>query len=302
MMKLFKKEDGATIVLVAIMMSVFLGLLALVVDVGNLYLEKAKIQKVVDAAALAGAGELPINQNQAQSMVTKTVELNKENPSDFSIFIQNNATTIEVIANKEVELFFANTLGIENPVITASASVDLMPITSGIGAVPLGVEYSTSLVFGTVVKLKVADATYGNFGALALTGPGAKNYETDLLNGYNFEIKVGDILSTETGAMAGKTYTAVSNRIQACPNQTYLNYSDDCKRLILVPVFKPIIIDSAKQVKQVEVVGFATFFIENVTSTSSNAEVIGRFIQTTYSGSMSSTQTNYGTYGYKLTK
>ncbi|MEH7381310.1 pilus assembly protein TadG-related protein [Bacillus sp. JJ1533] len=301
-MKFFKKEDGATIVLIAIMMSVFLGLLALVADVGNLYLEKAKIQKVADAAALAGAGELPLNQTQAQMMATKTIELNKENPSDFSIFIQNNSTTIEVIANKEVQLFFARTLGFENPVIRADASVDLMPVTSGVGAVPLGVEYSNSLQFGSEVKLKVADATYGNFGALALTGPGAKNYETDLENGYGFEIKVGDVLNTETGAMAGKTYTAVTKRIQACPNQTYLDYSDDCKRLILVPVFKPILIDNAKQVKQVEVVGFATFFIKNVTSTSSNAEVIGTFIQTTYPGSISSTQKSYGTYGYKLTK
>lgn len=301
-MRLFKKQDGSTIVLVAIMLSVFLGILALVVDVGNLYLEKAKIQKVADAAVLAGAQELPRNQNQAQSIATQTVELNEENPRDFSVFIQNNATTIEVFANKKVELFFASALGFENPVIRASASADLMPITSGVGAVPLGVEYSTSLVFGSVVKLKVADATYGNFGALALTGPGAKNYETDLENGYGFEIEVGDVLNTETGAMAGKTYTAVTKRIQSCPNQTYLSYSDDCKRLILVPVFKPIVIDNAKQVKQVEVVGFATFFIENVTTTSSNSEVIGRFIQTTYPGSISSTQTNYGTFGYKLTK
>lgn len=302
MMKFFTKQDGGTIVLVAVLMSVFLGILALVIDAGNLYLEKAKLQKVADAAALAAAQELPKDQIKANSIAIQTIDLNQENPKNFVIGFSSNLTSIEIIATKQVTLFFAGALGIDNPTIMAKATVELMPITSGIGAVPLGVEYSTSLSFGSEVKLKVGDSTYGNFGALALTGPGAKNYEMDLENGYGFEIRVGDVLNTETGVMAGKTVTAINNRISSCPSQTYLNFSQDCRRVILVPVFKSLLIDENKQVKQVEVIGFATFFIEKVTSTSNNAEVIGRFIQSTYPGDTSPVQVNYGTYAFKLTK
>ncbi|MFT4416831.1 pilus assembly protein TadG-related protein [Fredinandcohnia humi] len=302
MMKFLYKQDGGTIVLVALLMTAFIGLLALVIDAGNLYLEKAKIQKVVDAAALAAAQELPKDQLKATSIANQTIKLNNEDPTNFSIIYSNNSTIVEIKANKRVELFFARALGLDNPILKASATVNLMPITSGVGAVPLGVEYTTPLSYGTEVKLKVGDSTYGNFGALALTGPGAKNYETDLEKGYGFEIKVNDVLNTETGVMAGKTVTAINNRISYCPSQTYVNFTNDCKRLILVPVFKPLLIDQNKQVKQVIVVGFATFFIERVTSTSTNAEVIGRFIQTTYPGDISPTQANYGVYSFKLTK
>lgn len=49
-----KKEDGATIVLVAILLVVFLGITALAIDVFHLYVVKNELQNAADAGALAG--------------------------------------------------------------------------------------------------------------------------------------------------------------------------------------------------------------------------------------------------------
>ncbi|MGO4886403.1 pilus assembly protein TadG-related protein [Anaerobacillus sp. MEB173] len=294
-----KKEDGAVIVLVAFSMSIFIGFMALVLDAGSLYLEKNRLQKIVDAAALAGAQELPSFHAKAQGEVNKTIQFNQGDLSHFSTRIQN--TSIEVTANKQATMHFATVLGISEPTIQARARVDLLPIQSGIGAIPLGVQPTHNLAFGVSQTLKVSDSASGNFGAIALTGPGAKNYTTDLMNGYGFELKVGSTLSTETGNLAGPTRDGIQPRISACPNATYLNYPPGCARVVLVPIYEPVQLDQ-NQIKQVRVVGFASFFIESVSSTNQGAEVVGRFIQVAQSGESSPNQSNFGTYGYKLTQ
>jgi Flp pilus assembly protein TadG len=52
-------DEGAVAVTVAIVMSVLIGFTALVIDVGSLYTERAKVQTAADSAALAGAQDLP---------------------------------------------------------------------------------------------------------------------------------------------------------------------------------------------------------------------------------------------------
>jgi len=48
-------------------------------------------------------------------------------------------------------------------------------------------------------------STHGNFGCLALGGNGAGNYRSNIINGYNGSLSIGDVLSSEPGNMAGPT-------------------------------------------------------------------------------------------------
>ena len=52
------KQRGAIMVFFAILVPLFLGAIGLAVDAGNLYMQKAKLQDIADATALAGAGHL----------------------------------------------------------------------------------------------------------------------------------------------------------------------------------------------------------------------------------------------------
>ena len=301
MKKILKQEDGAVIVLVVLLMTVFLGSLALVIDIGSIYLEKNRLQKMTDAAVLAGAQELPSNFDKARIAVAETITLNGGEPSNFHVSTNEENTVLEVTGFITGKLYFAKLFGVNDPDISATAKVTLHGLTSGKGAIPLGISTSQNLAFGTHQVLKVSESASGNFGAIALTGPGAKLFETDLTYGYGFELKVNDVLNTETGKMASPTVRAVQHRVNKCPQATYDHYAPDCARLVLIPVIEPVEVRS-NQIKQVKVVGFATFFLEGVSSTNEGAEVSGRFVQFTQEGGNSHVQPNYGTYGMKLSQ
>lgn len=301
MNRLIKEETGAVIIIVALVMVVFLGISALVIDGGMLYMEKQKLQDITDAAALAGAQELPTSIDKATAQANKTIALNETYPNLFNINFNENKHRITVRAEKSVNLVFAKALGFNQAVVAAFSKVEIGPLTSGRGAVPVGIEYTSQITFGDIKYLKVEDATIGNFGALALAGPGANLYEEDLKNGYANTLRVNQIIDTQTGNLAGPTSRAVNYRIAACPTSTYLNHPDDCPRIILVPVFQSVVTEQ-NQVKQVKIVGFAKFFIETVNSGSQSAEIVGRFIEDADSGEVDYSSINYGAYGYKLTR
>ncbi|MBU9721317.1 MULTISPECIES: pilus assembly protein TadG-related protein [Bacillaceae] len=301
MKNLLKKEDGAVIILVAFSMSIFIAMLALVIDFGSLYLEKNRMQKIADAAALAGAQELPSNFSRAQQQVHHTILLNSGDPSNFRSLTNQGNTLLEVTGSKQGTLFFGKAIGIKEPTISARAVVELKPLQSGTGSIPLGIQPSHNLAFGSLQTIKVSESASGNFGAIALTGSGANNYENDLRNGFNYELKVNTTLNTQTGQIAGPTQRAVNDRIASCPDATYLNYPPNCARVVLIPVYTPVQTEQ-NQIKQVRVVGFATFFLESVSSTRDGAEVTGRFIQASSSGQAAPAQSNYGTFGYGLTQ
>lgn len=298
---LLKEEKGAVIIIVALLMVVFLGITALVVDGGMLYVEKQKLQDITDAAALAGAQELPTATDKATAQANQAITLNEANPNLFNINFNENKHVIKVRAEKSVELVFAKALGFDQAKVGAVSKVEIGTLVSGRGAVPVGIEYTSQIAFGDIKQLKVEDATIGNFGALALAGPGANLYEEDFKNGYEYELRVNQVIDTQTGNLAGPTARAVNFRLAACPTSTYQNHPVDCPRIVLVPVFESVFTQQ-NQVKQVKIVGFANFFIENVSSDSKSAEIVGRFIEAVDSGEVGTSSPNYGAYGYKLTR
>lgn len=78
------RQGGAVAVMVGISMVVLVGFLALVLDLGHLYIAKTELQNAADAAALAGAKELNGTASGVASAVTKAVEIAKQNRYDFS--------------------------------------------------------------------------------------------------------------------------------------------------------------------------------------------------------------------------
>jgi hypothetical protein len=299
MIRKLKSEQGSVIILVALMMVLFLAFVALVLDGGYLYLEKSRLQKVVDAAALAGAQELPEHSQQAENQVQTAIEQNGANPADFIIKFNQTFTVIEVVGKRKVTLFFAKSFGVKDPVIEASAAVQLMPLTSGWGSAPFGVEKSENLAYGDLKALKVGESLSGNFGALVLSGTGANDYENDLTYGYQGELKINRVLETQTGNIKGPTRRGAQARINECPTASFNSFPIDCGRVLLVPVYEPIFTDG-NQIKQVKVVGFASFFLETVSG--NGEEVTGRFIKITQQGMIAPGQANYGSYGFKLAK
>lgn len=115
------KEDGSTVVLVALCMTALLSFCALTMDIGRVYLEKSKLQSAVDASTLAAAQQLP-NKTKAINNANKYILLNGYEPADISIEFLDSNNKVKVTASKTIEYSFAKILGFKESTILESAT------------------------------------------------------------------------------------------------------------------------------------------------------------------------------------
>jgi Flp pilus assembly protein TadG len=136
-----KDEKGNVIVLVALLLIVLLGMAALAVDVGQLYLVRRQMVNAADAAALAGAMETKDKDSRdlaEEYALINGVAANLFNQnSDVEITGKSNEgnRTVSVRARKQVDFTFARILPGVGPstIVTAVASAAHGP---GNGLVP----------------------------------------------------------------------------------------------------------------------------------------------------------------------
>jgi hypothetical protein len=79
-----KRQQGAVAIIVGLSIVILVGMLALVIDLGHLYIAKTELQNAADAAALAGAKELDGTADGVEAAVDKAIELAALNEYDFS--------------------------------------------------------------------------------------------------------------------------------------------------------------------------------------------------------------------------
>jgi hypothetical protein len=294
-----KNEEGAVLVLAAAGMVAFMGLVAIVSDVGLLLLNRARLVNGVDAAALAGVSQLPAAE-KAVSEANLYARANGIEPAALEVTVAPDGRSLTVAARRTVSLFLARVLGYREADVAARAVAGLEAMTGYKGVVPLGVEWE-DFQYGVQYQLKNGGGggTRGNYGALALGGKGANKYGQNLKYGYNSWLRVGDKVETEPGNMSGKTSEGVNFRVQAChhiPPCTYDNYALDCPRVVVLPVVEGILNGRST----VEVVGFAAFFLEGVGGSGNDNYVTGRFLELVLEGEGSPDQTSYGLQAGKL--
>ncbi len=129
-------EEGQTVVLVAIAMVALLALCAFAIDVGYAYFAHRSLQASADAAALAGAQELPDGTLAAATAkefgTTETGKNRHDNLGDVTEKISlrcltslpgcNPSNAIVVEESADVPTFFARVLGIDSFTVKAKAT------------------------------------------------------------------------------------------------------------------------------------------------------------------------------------
>jgi hypothetical protein len=297
-------QKGTSMVVFAVALLLIMGCASITVDLGLIMNEKAKVSCAADAGALAGAQELPDNRENAVAVSKEYLQKNGVDSSTAEITVSDDGNSIAVKTKKMVDYYFARVLGFDKGEVSASATAKTAPI-SGVseGARPFAIE-NQALVFDVQYILKEGggSGTTGNYGGLALGGNGAAVYLSNIINGYDGSLSVGQYVSTEPVNISGPTGTGINTLIKDCdhvPKCTYDNYQPDCPRIITV-----VIVDSldVKGKKEVKIVGFASFFLEGVDGSGKNSIVRGRFIRITGVGETSDTQTDYGLRGIRLVK
>jgi Flp pilus assembly protein TadG len=304
-------EDGQALILFLLAMTVLIGFVAMTLDVGQYMYARTHMQNAADAAALAGAAELPASPGNAVTQAKAFALQNGLHDSDIqSITVSTTRSANDTITVKLSSPFywnFAQVLGLLHTTVVAQAAAAVGSPASDNGLAPWSVQDSAINWSGgpTVLKYDANNPQNGNFGALAIDGSGASTYTTTIETG-----SIGSLCAqgqpgcsnptatTKPGNMVGPTKTGVdfliSNTNSACdtfakafhllPDGTYSLTArcnrwagvTDSKRVVLVPVISSFCNGSCS----VTILYFAMFFLNSLDSCTGNScQVTGQFAQ-----------------------
>ena len=158
-------ERGQTIVIVGLLLTVLLGFLGLVADVGWLDVSLARAQRAADAAALAGAPYLPGNVPGA--ITAAKAEAQKNGFADgvggaTVVAAQDNLNPdlLSVTVSAPVRTWFARLFGINSFQATREARAEfILPVPMGSPQAYLGIHQLVQ-ADGTVVNVRSAPNAY----------------------------------------------------------------------------------------------------------------------------------------------
>ncbi len=194
MKKCIKNEEGQVLILFALLLAVLTGFAALAIDVGSMTLTKTKLQTAADAAALAGANELP-NDSTAEYTAVEYAKRNGVQESDVTATAGHDGdpNKIKVVCKKKVSHTFARIIGFTDTDISASAVAKNNPSWQG-EALPFmnfGFDYSTT---DPNLRKMVAPGLKGTISDFYVRNSGEPNvyYEVDYADGITSENGFGN--------------------------------------------------------------------------------------------------------------
>ncbi len=311
-------EGGQTLLLCVMMIAALCGIVALTVDVGLVFVDKARMQNATDSAALAGVQLLPDNPDGAVDAATEIANANglfAEDGLDIRLtttYYPND--TIAVSASHDEAAQFAAVMGIDFFEVSASAKA-MVGSPSGLDKfIPFAVLESSlaGLTTGDVTALHYdsQDASNGNSLALSFPGvTGGDGYRTAIVDGSPFAYCVAgqeydgcsSTISTEPGQMVGPLKQGIDDRFDATsvncdtfaevispdpanPGNSIINpdchpfppYNvTDSQRLVLIPIISSLCAGRC----DVQITGFALFFINDIDCTGGGCQLTGTYIE-----------------------
>jgi hypothetical protein len=132
------RESGQTLVLVALLLVGFVAMLGLVLDGGNIYFQRRRMQNAADAGAIAGAVILAKNGTGEQAR-TKALEYAVTQNLAESAQVTISANSVTVVAHETANTTFARILGINNIDVNATAEAAWAPLGAIYGCAPIAV-------------------------------------------------------------------------------------------------------------------------------------------------------------------
>ena len=211
-------ESGQAVVLSVVWMVVLLGMAGLVIDVGSWYRSQRDLQSQADAAALAGAQELPVDTATATGLAKTYATKNGFTLPTSGITISGTIVpddSINVKVDKNAPTFFSKVFGVATVPVRAEATARSELIGSAKYVAPIAVNINHPLLTGVNAGVTCPcfdqDTTLplgktGAPGAFALIdldgnkgGTGASDLAAWIQNGFQDYLDIGDYFSN-TGA------------------------------------------------------------------------------------------------------
>lgn len=306
-------NSGAVAVIVGICLFALMIATALAIDVGSLFEDRRHLQTVADAAALAGAQELPENPEEAEKKARDYVSYNYNKDVDINIEIEPflgaaDASITVTVVNPDSPLYFARVMNMESTPVGATATAIIASPEAVNNIVPWGIPYEDFKIEDEVVlKLGSGPSGHsisGNFQCLApdrkpngkpITG--SDEYEKNIINGSDDLLRIGEMIWTEPGGNVGKTRSGTQSRIDDQYNgkldlfdtltQDYLGGNELAipdSQFIIVPIIDEVDYSDIHGRKEVEILDFACIIITDIQDMHGDLEygngiaIVGQFL------------------------
>ena len=292
-----RNEHGQATVLTLVMLTVLLGMAALVLDIGSWYRADRHTQSAADAAALAGAQTLPYDAANATSLANQYIA--KNGGGDVSVNLSNSFgpnDTISVNLKRPAPGIFTRIFGVSSVNVgsKATARVDqpsqarwvapivvnkLHPDLKGTTSCPcFGPGNETTLPLGKTgapgaFDLLNLDQSHGG------TSPGILS--DWIMKGYDGYLPIGGYFS-DPGAKFNSS--AVQSALQARIGS-----------VLLFPVYDTLTGGGANATYHV--IGWVGFHLDGFTARGNSGTLTGYFTQVIWDGIQSETGSNQPDFG-----
>ena len=289
-----RAHDGQAIVLVVAILTVLLGMAAVVIDGGKWFQQQRHLQTAADAAALAGVQNLPSDPSTATSVANSYVQSNFSGASAAITFPTSASppcgvnSCIRVVASKSAPGTFARIYGsiFNNVNVTAKATAAVTVPSMMKNVAPVAVKNTiacrvTSCFNQTkTVSFDESNVSSSTIGLIDLTchstvstacpwnaGVGASQLKGWIEDGYPNALPAGEWYGVKTGQTVGPIRQAFNNRLG-------------------VPLFFPVFdtVANSGPVYYFHIVGWSAFVVDAVDSwTPSLKQLTGHFVAYTTS-------------------
>jgi Flp pilus assembly protein TadG len=282
-------EKGQSMVLTVVFLTVLMGMAALVLDVGSWYRAHRAAQSTADAAALAGAQELPDTATAtslANDYATKNTGSGGSYTRQITLSQQGFETdTIKVKVTRPAPGFFAKLFGVNTVSVSGSATARAWNVEQVRGVAPITVNYKHPLLnctrgqkptcnpnFGTATTLTLEDIhtsggkdAAGSFGLINLDqsdpNPGANTLADWLLNGYPDYLSIGRYESATGADFNNSQFTSALDQ--------------QIGHELMFPVYRLLKGPGGNAIY--DIIGWVGFVITSYNTSGSNGTIYGHF-------------------------
>ncbi|MGC1678988.1 MAG: pilus assembly protein TadG-related protein [Candidatus Binataceae bacterium] len=320
MKRLLRRSCGQLAVLFALIFVGLLGAVALGTDVAVKYVNWQQMQKVADAAALAGAnfmaGGITFDGTaaagcsglpDAAKIAACTYAANNGlDPASVTI-TEPNASTIQVVAQKTgLPYYFGKVVGLTTYSVSATANAGAGgPVgTVSQGLFPVGLQCTApcnlsnldpgqSVSFGSKFVGGLAPGNWQWLDPTGGSGGGDSALSSAIESGASASFKIGGTIQSEPGnkGKSGPVKSAMSGRLKSCPsisdpcggdgNPSDIPAGDPC--LVIVPA---VDFNGCTGNCSLTIEGFAEVYLEPATTTSTHID--GCFVQSVVADTLAS--------------
>jgi Putative Flp pilus-assembly TadE/G-like len=240
---LFAAESGQAITIAILCMSVLLGMVSMATDPGLFFHDRRHLQNTTDAAALAGAAELPLHPDLAADRAREWAAKNGIASSQIkklevrTTVVANDTMYVEI--EKSFNWIFARVLGRFSDGVSAHAAARVGSLSGGYHMMPWALLQGESVCLNAAgdailnascsVKVGAASGITGWYGALDFdgNGGGASEYRANIIDGttdwkYCIDgdpspgcVSAVSVIDTLTGNKVGPTGSGIEARLSA---------------------------------------------------------------------------------------